>query len=254
MAHYHAGLSDETRAKTQQAYDSGEVRVLCATNAFGMGIDHPDVRLVVHFHMPANIDSLYQEMGRAGRDGEHSTCLMLYSKKDKGLQSYFIRSSKAPQAIKNSRYSTLEALVGYAEGGECRHAEILTYYQDAQRIERCGHCDSCDPGSDRKIVKPELGKVFAPIRKRRKKKSQSAVPGKGGLIDLKYSSLKDWRKRKAKELDMAAFMICSDQTLRQLAEISPQNKTELLQIYGIGEAKVEAFGDDLLAVLNGVRE
>lgn len=140
VGYYHAGLPAKDRTQTQEAYGKGEVRILVATNAFGMGIDHPDVRLVAHHHMPANIDALYQEMGRAGRDGLPSTCLMLYSKKDKGLQSYFITQSDAPAEIKRVKWNTLEALVNYCEGGECRHAGVLTYYQDSQRIEACGHC------------------------------------------------------------------------------------------------------------------
>ena len=142
---YHAGMSGELRHKKQDDYNRGTTRILLATNAFGMGIDHPDVRLVVHYQMPANIDSLYQEMGRAGRDGKMSTCLLLYAKKDKGLQSFFIQNSKAPASVQSSRWRALENLVGYAESGECRHAEILTYYQDSQRIDSCGHCDSPAP-------------------------------------------------------------------------------------------------------------
>ncbi len=251
--HYHAGLDDETRVKTQEAYDRGDVRILCATNAFGMGIDHPDVRLVVHFHMPGNIDSLYQEMGRAGRDGEHSTCLMLYSKKDKGLQSFFIQSSKAPSAIKASRRNTLEALVNYAEGGECRHGEILTYYQDSQRIDACGHCDACDPLSKRRILKPDPDTSFALVRKKRKKKTAAIADPADSLVALRFAALKDWRKRKAKELDIAAFMVFSDKTLRELASVNPKSQEALLAIHGIGEAKAETFGRDLLAELASLR-
>jgi ATP-dependent DNA helicase RecQ len=248
--YYHAGLSDEERARTQEAYDRGEVRVLCATNAFGMGIDHPDVRLVVHFHMPGNIDSLYQEMGRAGRDGLESTCLMLYSRKDRGLQSYFIRTSGAPAAIKSSRYNTLEALVNYAEGGECRHAEILTYYQDSQRLERCGHCDTCAPASPRRIEAPPADMSFAVLRKKRKKRAAAPAPETlDGLESLRFTALKEWRKRKAKELDTAAFMVCSDKTLRALASVNPRTREALLGVHGIGEAKAEAFGTELLAEL-----
>lgn len=245
---YHAGLSTEERTSTQEAYAKGELRILVATNAFGMGIDQPDVRLVVHFQMPANIDSLYQEMGRAGRDGKHSTCLMLYAKKDKGLQSYFIDNSEAPKAIKSARWRNLEALVNYSEGGECRHAEILTYYKDSQRIESCGHCDSCDPKSERRIQKPAKP-VVVKVAKTKSRKSGVIDLELDQVQEIRFENLRRWRKQKAQELDVPAFVVFSDQTLKQLAVKNPQSMADLESIYGIGESKLEKFGWDLLAEL-----
>jgi ATP-dependent DNA helicase RecQ len=156
VGYYHAGLDSSLRNSIQQSYQSGKLRILVATNAFGMGIDQPDVRLVVHYNMTSDIDSLYQQMGRAGRDQKDSTCLVLYSKKDKGLQSFFIESSDASRTVRNRRWKALEALVEYLEGGACRHAHILEYFHDSQQIQRCGHCDQCDPHSTRRINRSEV--------------------------------------------------------------------------------------------------
>lgn len=251
VGYYHAGLSGEERTKTQEAYTRGQLRILVATNAFGMGIDQPDVRLVIHYQMPANIDSLYQEMGRAGRDGHSSTCLMLYAKKDKGLQSYFISSSEAPFEIKESRWRNLDALVNYSEGGECRHAEILTYYRDSQRIQRCGHCDSCDIKSERRVVRPLKKLTVNGVKtKRRSSRVADLVDTPlNDLQELRFQSLKVWRKAKALELDAPAFVVFSDQTLKQMAIKNPQSLEELEQVYGVGEAKISKYGWDVLAEL-----
>lgn len=265
VSYYHAGLSDATRSKRQESYENGKFRILVATNAFGMGIDHPDVRLVVHYQMPGNIDSLYQEMGRAGRDGKESTCLLLYARKDKGLQGFFIQQSEASAAVKKARWNTFDALVNYCEGSECRHSEILTYYKDSQRITQCGHCDACIPDSNRKISRPpkenfliQAAEKITASKKTTKKKKNSKTKmddetALSGLAEVRFNDLRAWRKNKAKELDVPAFIICSDKTLRQLAVDFPQRRLGLKSIYGLGDAKIEQFGKDLLQVL-GVSE
>jgi ATP-dependent DNA helicase RecQ len=259
VAYYHAGMNTADRTQVQKGFETGKYRILVATNAFGMGIDRPDVRLVVHNQLPANIDSLYQEMGRAGRDGEFSTCLLLYAKKDKGLQSFFIQSSDAPAKIKSARFNNLDILIDYAEGSECRHAEILTYYRDSQRIGRCGHCDNCDPTSHLKVQKPsdifETESTLAStpeklqLTRSPKKKKSSAAIILNPLEETRFQSLRTWRKGKALELDLPAFVIFSDRTLRELAQKNPQSLEELKSIHGIGEQKLEKFGWDLLAEL-----
>lgn len=256
--YYHAGISTSERTRVQDEYIRGDLKILVATNAFGMGIDQPDVRLVVHYQLPANIDSLYQEMGRAGRDEKESNCLLLYAKADKGLQSFFIMNSDAPKAIKEARWRNLEALVNYSEGSECRHGEILTYYRDSQRLRACGHCDACEPKSARKIVKaPRTTAVVSgasqvKLRSKVKKKSSVTEFNLDEIQEKRFQVLKSWRKQKAIELDLPAFVVFSDQTLKHLSVQNPQNLDQMRSVHGIGDMKLEKFGWDILAELKQV--
>lgn len=252
---YHAGLSSEERSEAQQKLDRREIRILCATNAFGMGIDYPDVRLVIHYQMPANVESFYQEMGRAGRDGKMSLCLLLYAKKDKGLQSFFIQRSKAETRVISSKWKALDAIVAFSEGGDCRHAGILTYFRDAERITACGHCDICAPKSDWVVTPP--ARVFNPLTRIRKSKKQQKVALTEALNDkaaeLRAEVLREWRKNYAKANDIAPFIVFSNKTMVDLANKDPQTLTELAKVYGFGPGKIESMGAEILGELEKLR-
>ena len=148
VGYYHAGLSDDARRLVHQDFRRGAVRILVATNAFGMGIDKPDVRLVVHFDIPGSLEAYYQEAGRAGRDGERAVCALLFHERDVATQEYFISqtSKDADGAERAVRMTTLlQELLGYVSTSTCRQLAILEYFSDQAEIASgpCGLCDRC---------------------------------------------------------------------------------------------------------------
>ncbi len=139
---YHAGLPSEVRARNQQRFLREEQTVMVATIAFGMGIDKPDVRFVIHLNIPKNIEAYYQETGRAGRDGLPSEALMLYGMSDAVMQRQFIEDSGAPDAQKRIEHQKLNALLGLCEAACCRRQVLLGYFGD--HATACGNCDNCN--------------------------------------------------------------------------------------------------------------
>ncbi|KAA3640946.1 MAG: DNA helicase RecQ, partial [Proteobacteria bacterium] len=139
---YHAGLSARMRAKNQKQFLMEDGVIIVATIAFGMGIDKPDVRFVAHFSMPKNIESYYQETGRAGRDGAPANAWMAYNYKDVVMQRQFIRDSEAGDEYKNILHDKLDALVDLCEQLECRRITLLRYFGE-ELAEPCGNCDNC---------------------------------------------------------------------------------------------------------------
>lgn len=253
VGYYHAGLSPESRSRIQQDFESGKLRILAATNAFGMGIDRPDVRLVVHYQMPANIEGYYQEIGRAGRDGLASTCLLLYARKDKGLHAYFIQKSDASEGDVRTRWRALDTFVQFLESEECRFAGILTYFRDTTRLKTCGHCDVCLLSSPHRVATPAI-RIAAPKTRLRKKLGAKADDGEplDGLAQIRFDSLREWRKTYADANDVAAFIVFSNKTLRDLALKHPKTREELANVYGFGEKKVEHLGGPLLEALRAL--
>jgi ATP-dependent DNA helicase RecQ len=134
---YHGRLRGRERAERQDAFMSGRARTMVATNAFGMGIDRADIRYVVHYQLPGSLEAYYQEAGRAGRDGEHARCTLLYDHSDRRVQLYFAR-----------KRSKVELLASYARGTQCRWKMILEYFgEEVQWDDECGACDNCVQGN-----------------------------------------------------------------------------------------------------------
>jgi len=361
---YHAGLAPEAREAAQHAFLAGDAQVVVATNAFGMGIDRPDVRAVVHWAPPASLEAYYQEVGRAGRDGGEALGLLLLAPADVPLRRRLLELptdgvAPDPETVRHKWGLFLE-LLRWAEGGSCRHDAILRYFGDEEEtLAGCGRCDVCqrladgaDPGDpeetslvvrkalsaiarvsgrfgmgaavsllrgveDPRLVRAGLAetRTFGILREksddwllrllrrcvtpgwidfagderpvvrltaegaavmRGEKPARLLLPperrpgaGAGGGSGSKrraveidgdvldddaravFEALRAWRLARARTEAVPPYVVASDRTLRDVARQRPRDRADLERCHGIGPAKAERYGAELLAVLQG---
>jgi ATP-dependent DNA helicase RecQ len=359
VAGYHAGMGGESRTRAQRAFSEGALDVVVATNAFGMGIDRADVRAVVHLAPPGSVEAYYQEVGRAGRDGNEAFGLLLHSPGDLPLRRRLIEGlgSEAPPRpeVVEHKWSLFLDLMRWAEGGSCRHDAILRYFGDeAETLAGCGRCDVCreiggaqvgdeetslmvrkalsavarvdrrygltaavkllaglpDPrlaraGLDRtptfgalrehpepwltqllrrcvtagwvdftpgdkpivlltrsgravmkgerpaRLVLPREGgdAAAAPARGTRSARSRETTESLPPEAEPVFEALRLLRLELARQDSVPAFVVASDRTLRDIALLRPKTRDALLLAHGIGPAKADRYGVQLLAVV-----
>ncbi len=340
---YHAGLTPEQRSNHQEAFLRDEVKTICATIAFGMGINKPNVRYVVHHDLPKNLESYYQETGRAGRDGLPSECLLLFSAGDAAKQTHFIDEMTNEEEQENARLQ-LNRVIHYCESTVCRRVDLLSYFGETWQEIPCEGCDNCLSPREtyngtlsaqkflscvfrikqhggygvgmNHVVEVLTGAQTDKIRKRgheqlstygigkelHRKEWQSIgrellrlgflrqTPDKFSVLELTregfdilksrepitltkpievasprtrhqqgeiecdealFEVLRTLRKQLADERSVPAYIIFGDNTLRQLARYYPTTVAEFGNISGVGDKKLQEFGEVFMATISG---
>jgi ATP-dependent DNA helicase RecQ len=276
---YHGQMDTTRRRRHQERWMNDEVRVLVGTIAFGLGINKPAVRAVIHTSLPKSIEQYYQEAGRAGRDGLPADCVLLWRPKDAGLLAYFIDQLN-DKAEKERAWQRYHAVKRFVESDRCRHYQICFHFGQTPKWERCEMCDVCG-----NLPEWMRGKAVVPAKRKKRRETARAIeipeqvapapvlavvppPARpvppiaavrssapAPSVDAELMAFfKDWRRRMAERAAVPAYVVLSDAALDDLCRKQPANLRELLGVTGIGERKAELYGREIFAAFDAYRK
>ncbi len=236
---YHAGLNTEERKKTQDQFINDDVNIITATIAFGMGIDKSNIRLVIHHSFPKSMEGYYQEVGRAGRDGLVSDCVMLFGKQDWWSHKYFTDRMQDP-ILKKSAEQKVNQVMRYAQWKNCcRRRSILSYFGEIKPEVNCQACDIC--------LKLNIDQELEKKSEKRRQELQKANTEYDSAL---FETLRKLRKEIASENGVPPYVIFGDRTLQEMAYYYPRSEEEFLKISGVANKKLENFGKAFLGVID----
>ena len=244
---YHAGLSNDERKQNQEDFTYDRIRVMVATNAFGMGIDKSNVRYVLHYNMPQSLEYYYQEAGRAGRDGEEAECVLFFSKQDIMINKFLLQNKALAGDVASDMQKTandrrkLQQMINYCETDKCLREFILSYFGDTTPC-ICNKCSNCV------VVEDEEEETYVETGKKRKKAAQLA--GLNELGVALFEKLRSVRTELAAEKSVPPYIICSDKTLKDMCAKLPRDKEQLADVYGMGEQKIQNYGESFVTAVN----